>query len=59
MSEYTTSSTDARITTDTGREIYFNVCQNVKTEMFGLKDNIQASDVGGFIRQAHGDFAFG
>ncbi|KAF8799901.1 mannose 6-phosphate receptor domain-containing protein [Phlegmacium glaucopus] len=53
------SSKDVQISTDTGLSIYFNVCQNVKTEMFGLKDDIQESDVGGFIRRAHGDFAFG
>jgi hypothetical protein len=40
--------------------VYLNVCQNVKTEMFGLKDDtIRESDVGGFIRRAHGDFVFG
>lgn len=53
------SSKDVQITTDTGRTIYFNVCQNVKTEMFGLKGDIRESEVGGFIRQAHGDFVLG
>jgi hypothetical protein len=59
LSIYLSSSKDVQITTDTGQVIYFNVCQNVKTEMWGLKDNIQPSDVGGFIRRAHGDFVFG
>ena len=36
-----------------------NVCQSVKTETFGLKDGIDASEVGGFIRLAHGDFSIG
>ena len=47
------------MTTDAGQTIYFNVCQNVKTEMWNIKDNIRESDVGGFVRHAHGDFVLG
>ena len=47
------------IKTSSGQNISLNVCQNVRSELFGLKDDIEAGDVGGFMRRAHGDFAFG
>jgi len=53
------ASKDYEIKTFSGKMLSLNVCQNVKTDMFGLKDDIQASDVGGFIRRGHGDFSLG
>lgn len=50
---------DYEIKTPSGQKISLNVCQSVRTELFGLKDDIQAGDVGAFVRRAHGDFAFG
>ena len=51
--------TDYQIVTQSGRKLALNVCQSVKTETFGLKDGIQASEIGGFIRLDHGDFSIG
>ncbi|KAF8167213.1 hypothetical protein B0H34DRAFT_669710 [Crassisporium funariophilum] len=50
---------DYTIETLNGKILHLNVCQSVKTETFGLKDDVEASDVAGFIRRAHGDFAIG
>lgn len=36
-----------------------NVCQNIKQETFGLKDGIDAAEMGGFVRRDHGDFSIG
>ncbi|KAF9476918.1 mannose 6-phosphate receptor domain-containing protein [Pholiota conissans] len=54
------SSKDYEVKTSTGQSIWLNVCQNVKTDLFGIKDDfIDAGDVGGFIRRGHGDFIIG
>jgi hypothetical protein len=54
------SSKDYEVKTSTNQSIWLNVCQNVKTDLFGIKDDsIDAGDVGGFIRRAHGDFIIG
>lgn len=45
--------------TSTGRTLFLNVCQGVKTETVGLKDGIDASEVGGFVRRGHADFSIG
>ncbi|KAF8971884.1 mannose-6-phosphate receptor binding domain-containing protein [Flammula alnicola] len=54
------SSNDYEVKTSTNQTLWLNVCQNVKTDLFGIKDDsIDAGDVGGFIRRGHGDFVFG
>ncbi|CAA7264953.1 unnamed protein product [Cyclocybe aegerita] len=50
---------DYDIKTPSGQTISLNICQSVKTDLFGLKNDIDAGDVGGFIRRGHGDFAIG
>jgi hypothetical protein len=53
-------SKDYEIKTPNDEVISFNVCQNVKTDLFGIKDDsINAGDVQGFIRRGHGDFVIG
>lgn len=54
------SRTDYQMTTQKGRKLFLNVCQPVKTETFGLKDDAVApSEIGAFIRRDHGDFSIG
>ncbi|KAF8902188.1 mannose-6-phosphate receptor binding domain-containing protein [Gymnopilus junonius] len=53
------SNKDYELKTSTGQKICLNICQNVRSETFGLKDDIAAGDVAGFVRRPHGDFAFG
>ncbi|KAJ3511454.1 hypothetical protein NLJ89_g4087 [Agrocybe chaxingu] len=53
------SNKDYDIKTPSEQTISLNICQSVKTELFGLKNDIDAGDVGGFIRRGHGDFAIG
>ena len=53
-------SKDYEVKTTTNQSIWLNVCQNVRTELFGTKDDsIDDGDVGGFIRRGHGDFVIG
>lgn len=54
------SSKDYEIKIQDDEVISFNVCQNVKTDLYGLKDDsINAGDVQAFIRRGHGDFVIG
>ncbi|KJA28326.1 hypothetical protein HYPSUDRAFT_61955 [Hypholoma sublateritium FD-334 SS-4] len=53
------SSKDYEVKTSTNQSIWLNVCQNVRTDLFGMDDSIDAGDVGGFIRRGHGDFVIG
>ncbi|KIJ97047.1 hypothetical protein K443DRAFT_681833 [Laccaria amethystina LaAM-08-1] len=53
------ASKDYEVKWPGGRPFPINVCQAVKTETFGLKDEIAQADVGAFVRRAHGDFALG
>ncbi|TFK21264.1 mannose 6-phosphate receptor domain-containing protein [Coprinopsis marcescibilis] len=40
-------------------EFHINMCQPVKTETFGLKDEFKQNEVASFIRREHGDFVIG
>jgi len=54
------SRKDYEVVTQKGRKLFLNVCQSVKTETFGLKDDtIAPSEIGAFIRRDHGDFSIG
>ncbi|KDR85913.1 hypothetical protein GALMADRAFT_150280 [Galerina marginata CBS 339.88] len=53
------ASKDYEVKTSTGEKLHINVCQSVRTEVFGLKEDMDAADVGGFVRRAHGDFVIG
>ncbi|PPQ77560.1 hypothetical protein CVT25_011420 [Psilocybe cyanescens] len=51
---------DYELQTPSGENIRINVCQNVKTEVRGIKDDsINEGDVAAFIRRGHGDFILG
>ncbi|PPQ72414.1 hypothetical protein CVT24_002985 [Panaeolus cyanescens] len=54
-----TLSKDYDIKLPSGLTLSINICQNVKSELWGLKDGLKQEDVGGFVRRAHGDFAIG
>ncbi|KAF7783900.1 hypothetical protein Agabi119p4_65 [Agaricus bisporus var. burnettii] len=50
---------DSELKTPGGHDLKFNVCQGVTTELYGLKEDIKAENVAGFVRKGHGDFAIG
>ncbi|KAF9562278.1 mannose 6-phosphate receptor domain-containing protein [Agrocybe pediades] len=53
------ASKDYEIETHTDRTIILNVCQSIRTEIFGSGDGVEPGDVGGAVRGAHGYFSLG
>ncbi|KXN84971.1 hypothetical protein AN958_11816 [Leucoagaricus sp. SymC.cos] len=50
---------DFEMKTPGDHKLAINVCQGVTTELWGLKDNINPNEVGGFVHRGHGDFSIG
>ncbi|KAJ3571540.1 hypothetical protein NP233_g3690 [Leucocoprinus birnbaumii] len=50
---------DADLKTPGGHTLSINVCQGVTTEIWGLKEDIKASEIAGLVSLDHGVFAIG
>jgi cation-dependent mannose-6-phosphate receptor len=53
------SSNDFELKTPGGHKLAISICQGVTTELWGLEDNIKATEVAAFVHRDHGDFSIG